>query len=46
MVVGALCVGYAVVVGFGLSFALLTTLLVWSDITFGGHQITSEEVLY
>jgi hypothetical protein len=35
--------GWAVILGFGVFFALITMFLVWLDVTFGGTQLTSEE---
>lgn len=35
-------VGWAVVVGFGAFFAILTLILVWFDIKFAGHVVVSE----
>jgi hypothetical protein len=34
--------GWAVVVGFGAFFAVVTVVLVWLDIKFAGHKIISE----
>ena len=35
-------VGWAVIVGFGALFAVATLVLIWFDIKFAGHQISSE----
>jgi Na+/proline symporter len=36
-------VGWAIIIGFGALFALITSFIVWLDVTYHGTQITSEE---
>lgn len=35
--------GWAIIVGFGFVFSLITSLIVYVDYTFGGTAMTSEE---